>query len=110
MTGRIRQITLNNAQYFSHWAELLLFELNPFYEVVTAGPNARELSRQLQTEYLPHAVFAFTAVPDETRGLFAGRYSDETTRIYICRDNACLAPVTAVDEALAQLLPSLKTQ
>ena len=81
----------------------MLYQMNPYYEVVVLGRNANELSRELRKEYLPQAVFAYTTVPQEEMPLFKGRYKEGETLIYICRDNSCGLPVKTIDEALIQL-------
>lgn len=103
MLGRISSRTLAGPEYFSHWAERILYELNPYYEIVAAGNNADQVLREMQTFYLPNAVFAATSVPNDQLGLFRYRYSEDETRIFICENSTCKFPVTTVEEALNQL-------
>jgi len=103
MLNRVSGRTIGNPQFFSHWAERILFELNPYFEVVIAGQNADQVSRDLQDFYLPNTIFSYTNVPNNQLGLFSYRFSEDETQIFICEDNACKFPVTTVEEALDQL-------
>lgn len=103
MLNRVSGRTLGNPQFFSHWAGRILFELNPYFEVVITGQNAEQVSRELQENYLPNTVSAYTNVSNEQLGLFSYRFSEDATQIFICEDNACKFPVTTVEEALDQL-------
>jgi uncharacterized protein len=99
MLNRVSGRTIGNPQFFSHWVRRILFELNPYFEVVITGQNAEQVSRNLQEFYLPNTVFAYTDVPNDQFGLFSYRFSDDGTQIFICEDNACKFPVATVEEA-----------
>jgi uncharacterized protein len=103
MLERISSRTIAGPEFFSHWAERILYELNPYYEVVVAGRNADQISQELQEFYLPNTVFAATTIPNDQLGLFAYRYSEDETRIFICENSTCQFPVTTIKEALNQL-------
>ena len=60
MTGRISGRFLKSSLYFSHWGELMLNQLLPYYEVVTVGADAESISLEMARTYLPQAVFAIS--------------------------------------------------
>ena len=105
ITDRMSRRVLDNPLYLSHWAELMLYIKGDFFELVTAGPDAEEIHRQLIREYLPHTVLAFSTVPRESDMLFRGRCRDDRTQIFVCRDNSCGLPFEKPEEALKQIFP-----
>ncbi len=92
-----------NPLYFSHWARLLLLDMRPFYEVVIVGKDAEEVSRKMQREFLPQCAMAFSISPRQGVSLFADRWQDGSTLIYICRNRSCGLPETSVSSALQKL-------
>jgi uncharacterized protein YyaL (SSP411 family) len=76
----------------------MLMRLNPYYEIVVAGPEARSRLSAIKSEYLPHALVvgstAKIALP-----LFQNRFDGEKTQIFVCRDNVCQLPVETPEEA-----------
>jgi uncharacterized protein YyaL (SSP411 family) len=104
LTGRINKRVLKSSFYFSHWAELMLYQRLSYYEIVLVGPEAESLCREMTSSFLPNAVFAYSNQANESNPLFKERYKEGETFIYICRNNSCGLPVRTVEEALSQIL------
>jgi uncharacterized protein len=68
-------------------------------EVVITG-DRRDLVAAVASRFLPNAVLAWGERYDSP--LWEGR-PDEVDAAYVCRDYACLAPVTSVEDLLAEL-------
>jgi uncharacterized protein YyaL (SSP411 family) len=66
-------------------------------EIAVVG-DRRDLVAEVQRRYLPNAVLAWGTPYDSP--LWEGR---QAGRAYVCRDFACRAPVTEVDDLVAQL-------
>jgi uncharacterized protein len=83
----------------SNWALLLMEILTPSMEVVVIGINARLVMREFAEQYLPNVSFFYSESQNES-AVFKGRYQQGKTLIYVCRNNACQAPIETVAEAL----------
>jgi uncharacterized protein YyaL (SSP411 family) len=83
---------------FANWGRLILKNLNPFYEIVVAGPSAKSMLASIKDEYLPHALVVGSA-GKSTLPLFLNRLEGDKTRIFVCRDNVCQLPVENAEEA-----------
>lgn len=84
---------------FSNWMDLMLNYTNPYYELVVVGPNAKEVLRELNTNYLPNKLIA-ASMSASKQEIFEGRFLEGQTLIYVCVNNACKLPVRTVKEAL----------
>jgi hypothetical protein len=100
MLGKMEEQLLANGSMFAHWARLLANQIKPFYEIAVTGEEAYERARQLQSVYLPQAIFAAAKSKSELP-ILEGRISDEKTRIFVCRNKSCQLPVASIEEALA---------
>jgi hypothetical protein len=100
MLGKMEEQLLANGSMFAHWAHLLANQVKPYYEIVVTGEKAHEKAAQIQSDYLPQAVFA-AARSNSTLPILEGRISDEKTRIFVCRNKSCQLPVASFEEALA---------
>jgi len=84
---------------FSNWMDLMFNYTNPYYELVVVGPNAKEVLRELNTNYLPNKLIA-ASMSASKQEIFEGRFLEGQTLIYVCVNNACKLPVRTVKEAL----------
>lgn len=95
-----------NPYSYAKWNSILLQSTYPFYEVAIVGTNAKSLIASMSTEHIPNTLLVGSAVESEL-ALFEGRFTDEGTFIYVCRDHTCKLPVKTIREAL-NLLGSKK--
>jgi uncharacterized protein YyaL (SSP411 family) len=68
-------------------------------EVVIVGDDALHVLRAFKGRYIPNALVTAT-VDGKGLPVYEGRYKPGETLIYVCRNNACEAPVSEVDKAL----------
>jgi len=87
---------------YTLWASSFLNKVYPFYEIAVVGSNAKKLAGNLHKKHLPNTLIVGSTKESELP-LFEGRYVDEGTFIYVCRDNTCKLPVDTVARALEQL-------
>ncbi|MGB5497858.1 MAG: thioredoxin domain-containing protein [Maribacter sp.] len=87
---------------YTLWACSFLNKVYPFYEIAVVGSNAEKLAGNLHKKHLPNTLIVGSTKESELP-LFEGRYVDESTFIYVCRDNTCKLPVDTVARALEQL-------
>jgi uncharacterized protein YyaL (SSP411 family) len=88
-----------NPYSYAKWNSILLQSTYPFYEVAIVGREAKSLIASMNTEHIPNTLLVGSAVESEL-ALFEGRFNDEDTFIYVCRDHTCKLPVKTVHEAL----------
>jgi len=87
---------------YTHWGSLSLKKMYPFYEIAVVGKDAKNIRKELAQKYLPNTLIV-GSTKESGLPLFEGRYVDEGTFIYVCRDNTCKLPVATVERALEQL-------
>lgn len=87
---------------FSNWAQLLLFEIYPFYEIVITGTNSAQLGQEFRQTYLPNRIL-MGAEKSSTLPMFESRFFEGETTIFVCVNKACQMPVNSVDAALTQI-------
>jgi uncharacterized protein YyaL (SSP411 family) len=90
------------AEGYSNWAMLLLYLVQPFYELSIVGKSVDEKRRSFNKHYLPNKIFAGSTGESELP-LLKGRYVEGKTYVYVCSNNTCNTPVTEVSEALQQM-------
>ena len=92
---------LQSPGYHSQWGLLLNHYLFPDYEIVFTGPNAQELKRRFDAEYVP-ALVAGSENPSRMP-LLEDRVIQGETLIYVCKNQSCKLPVKTLQEALQQM-------
>jgi uncharacterized protein YyaL (SSP411 family) len=90
------------AEGYSNWAILLLYLVQPFYELSIVGKSVDEKRRSFNKHYLPNKIFAGSAGESELP-LLKDKYVEGKTYVYVCSNNTCNAPVTEISEALQQM-------
>ncbi len=87
--------------YYANWAQLMgLIQYEP-YEVAIMGPEAADLNREFQKQYLPTTLFMGGS--QENLPLLENKLVSGQTRIYVCRNKVCKLPVKQVEQALKQI-------
>ena len=84
---------------FSNWLDLLANHQHKYYEIVVAGEAARPKLEDLNSRYIPNALFAASDKPSNSY-LLQERFIEDQTLIYVCVNNACRLPVEDVEDAL----------
>ena len=84
---------------FSNWMIGALDEYGNQVEVVIVGDDALHVLRAFKGRYIPNALIT-ASVDGKGLPVYEGRYKPGETLIYVCRNNACEAPVSDIDAAL----------
>ena len=92
----------NYGSGYSNWAVLLSNFIFEPKEVVVTGPNAKEVSAQIQQNISTKIVLAGTEKKSEIP-IFSDKTLKNETMIYICQAGRCLLPTNNIDEALTLL-------
>ncbi len=102
MLHNVAPMMTNYGPGFSNWAQLMMYHMYPFYEVVITGEEAANFGRRLRSEYGPDRI-VLGATDKSTIPLFENRFFDGQTTIFVCVNRACQMPVNSVEEALKQM-------
>jgi len=84
---------------YSHWGILTLYLACPFYEMAIVGKHVDEKLKELGNHYFTNTILAIGNKPSDLP-LLKGRYVENRTFIYVCRDNTCKQPVEDISEAI----------
>ena len=93
---------LGYTEGYSNWAMLLLYMVQPFYEISIVGKSVNEKRQAFNKYYVPNKIFAGSR-NDSTLPLLKGKHETGRTLIYVCSNNTCNAPVDEVVEAIRQI-------
>lgn len=86
---------------FANWIQLYLNFTYPFKEIVIVGEQAKDFMQEIQTYYIPNAIFVGS--DSENLEITKNRKVEDQTGIYICENYACMMPVYEVDKALEMI-------
>jgi len=104
MTLKLSSIISSEPVYMSNWGMLFCELTEGMNEVVITGNVLEEVRKDIQSNYLPLAVFV-GAESKSDLALLEGRESkDGKTKIYVCRNKVCELPVDSAVQALNQIL------
>lgn len=87
-------------QGYSNWLSLKSNYSDRFFEVVIMGPNAKDLLKELNKEYLPNILIAGSVLESNSSPLFKHRFKEGEDLIYVCTNGACQLPVKTINLAL----------
>jgi uncharacterized protein len=97
MLQTVLQDVLRNGPFYAEWSSLLWELTYPPYEVAVTGDDVSVQVLELLQQYLPHVL------PMGPSTQIPAMQGKEAPYIYVCREQACLAPVADVNSALALL-------
>jgi uncharacterized protein len=99
MLNNVRHNMVRYGSAYSHWGIFLMDLANPFYEVAIVGKECLRKRRELVLSYHPEIIIAGAEEAGELP-LVKGRFAENRTLIYVCRDHSCRTPVESVAETL----------
>ncbi len=104
MTSKLSSIISSEPTYMSNWGILFSEITEGVNEVVITGNGLEEIRKDIQSNYIPFAVYV-GAKAKSTLSLMEGRESlDGKTKIYVCRNKVCKLPVSNSKEVINQIL------
>tara|TARA_X000000950_G_scaffold150005_1_gene184873 strand:+ start:11109 stop:13223 length:2115 start_codon:yes stop_codon:yes gene_type:complete len=93
----IQEAMENYGGAYANWLLLYLDNVEPSFELVITGEDAKNAAKELHSEYLPQIRITFSDKPQDNIPLFAGRWQKET-KYYLCRNQSCEKPVSHFEE------------
>ncbi|RAV30718.1 thioredoxin domain-containing protein [Sinomicrobium soli] len=92
----------SHPSFHANWLSLMLYHTSGFREVVISGPEAAAYAKILNSHYLPLKTVTGTS---ERSGLplLRQRYHEDSTVIYLCKNNTCTLPTGILKEVVKNL-------
>ncbi len=95
----IKEVEMHTPWY-SNWGQFAMYVNNNFYEVCICGSKAKILNQDFLKSYYPNLLIA-GAEKESDLPILKNKIIDNENLIYVCTNNACLAPAKSVNEALS---------
>ena len=105
MVSAMVEVCKETPYSYAKWNALLLNMSYPYYEVAIVGTEAHGLMKAMGTIHIPNTLLV-GSTKESNLALFEGRFDEDGTYIYVCRDNTCKLPVKTTQEALKLLDPT----
>lgn len=87
---------------YSNWAQLMQMMAYPWFQVSIVGPKASQYVKEWKEGQRVNHVLSWTETASELP-MFAGRYVENKTLVYLCLGHTCWAPFDNIKDALARL-------
>jgi hypothetical protein len=87
---------------YSHWGNLMLKLVHPFYEVAICGKDAMQKRHDFTKYYVPNKVL-LGSIERSNLPLLEGKFVENQTMYYVCVNKACQMPTSDVTQALIQI-------
>ncbi len=100
MLRNMSETTSRHSYSFSYWAILLQKYLNDFKTVICSGVNAGVLQQEILQHYLPGTYILTSKKEISELPIFEKKFFGDKIVIFVCKEDACLSPVSSVDAAL----------
>lgn len=102
MAMQVKNDMYRYGEGFGHWAALMLQFAYPTFEVAIAGPKAEHIYIEMNKQWQPNLIYAWSKKESELP-LLAHRFNPDITRIFVCQGNACKLPVEIIADAWQQI-------
>ena len=86
------------ASGYANYANLMLKEITPFYEVAIVGKDAHKKMLEVNKKYTPNKLFIGSNRGGDLE-LLKGKYVEGSTMIYVCENNVCQLPTADIIKA-----------
>ncbi len=100
MWQNMNDTTVRCSQSFGYWALMLQRQAEGLKTVVCTGSGANEYQRELQETLLPQAYVLTSQKEISELPIFEKKFFADKMYIFVCTEQACLSPVSAVADAL----------
>jgi uncharacterized protein YyaL (SSP411 family) len=97
------QITTKYPTSFGYWNCLLLELASGTVELAILGAGIMNIHKELLSEFIPQRVLMVSSEENNEFSLLAGKAVSKTPSVYICKNFACLKPVSSIAEVREQL-------
>tara|TARA_B100000902_G_C27315221_1_gene920866 strand:+ start:815 stop:2911 length:2097 start_codon:yes stop_codon:yes gene_type:complete len=98
MANNVKPDMEKYASGYANYANLMLKEIVPYYEVAILGKEAHSKAMDLNKIYVPNKLLLGSFESSEM-GLLQEKYVQGSTMIYVCENKACQLPTTNIMQA-----------
>ena len=98
MANNVKPEMSSYASGYANYANLILKEIAPYYEVAILGKDAHSKAMQLNQKYVPNKIFLGSFEISEMT-LLQDKYVNGRTIIYVCENKTCQMPTSNVMKA-----------
>ncbi|MEC9209017.1 MAG: thioredoxin domain-containing protein [Bacteroidota bacterium] len=98
MANNVKPDMEKYASSYANYANLMLKEITPFYEVAVIGKQAHTKAMELNKKYVPNKLFIGSFQSSEM-GLLQEKYVHGRTMIYVCENKTCKMPTSNIMKA-----------
>ena len=102
MLNNVRQNALQGGIYYANWDILMDWFASAPYELSIVGKNSDLLRKELNAYFLPNIILSGTK-SESNLPVLGGKWSEDETLIYVCRNHVCQAPVSDLSAALPMI-------
>ena len=88
---------------YANWGNLMLKKTESFYEIAIAGMNAADFQKEMQINFHPNVVWAFSK-KESNIPILKERFKNGKTLIYVCQEGICQLPVEEVTNAIEKVM------
>jgi len=102
MVNNVKSNLVRGGTYFANWSILMAYFIEKPLEVAIVGDDCILKRKELDRHYLPNVIL----LGGKTEGklpLLENKLVKGQTTIYVCKNKACMLPVTDTDRALKQI-------
>ncbi|MFC0775932.1 thioredoxin domain-containing protein [Terrimonas alba] len=103
MVLSLGQVITKYPTSFGYWNRLLLESTSGTAEVAVLGTEIKKFHKELLSEFMPQRVLMASSKENDEFPLLAGKAVSKVPSVYICRNFACLKPVSSIAEARKQI-------
>ncbi|WP_197091160.1 thioredoxin domain-containing protein [Ancylomarina euxinus] len=102
MLANMKEHTLKYLSYHGKWANLMLKQIESPYELVISGSDARQYQKEFNKRFYPNVLILGSEKESELP-LLKNRFNNEITSFYLCKDKACFAPTSNMEEVIRRI-------
>jgi uncharacterized protein YyaL (SSP411 family) len=103
MLAKVEILLQKEVRHLANWACLYTNFLKPTVEIAISGKDLENFAQAFHLQYFPNKVIVGTEDKSNLPLLEMRDAQPDKTMIYICRNKACLLPVSTVAEAWVQV-------
>lgn len=98
MVGAVSEISVKYPTSFGNWLIVIHQLITGISEIALTGPQWKDLLKQVLFVYVPYRLIMASEIPKKEYPLLAEKPMDSENHIYLCKNYACLRPVSTVDD------------
>ena len=99
MLSNVKQNIMDIGIYGANWDILMLWCAVEPFEVAIVGKNSEKLRTEIESHFLANIILSGGS-SESKLPILEGKYVENETLIYICKNKACYQPVNNVTDAL----------